>query len=71
MKLEICIPTYNHPKLVEYLIEKYDEMIEPYDIRITFYDSSENNLTKDIVKKSRYIDKKVFPYSCRLTILYN
>lgn len=61
-KLEIVIPTYNHPAFVEYILEKYDRFFDQYDFYISIHDSSTDDLTEKIVCNHARFNRQIFYY---------
>lgn len=50
-KIAVCIPTYNHPKVVEDVLSKCIDDYTKCQIDMYYYDSSDNDETKEIVEK--------------------
>ena len=50
-KIAVCVPTYNHPDVVEDVLSKSIQDYYNYGIDIYYYDSSEGNETELVVKK--------------------
>lgn len=51
VKLAVCIPTYNRPKVIAEFIEKYAPEYIKYNFDIYIYDSSEDKQTELIAKE--------------------
>lgn len=49
-KLAYCIPTYNHPEVIEDVIGKVGYLYKQFDIDIYIYDSSENKRTYWVIE---------------------
>ena len=62
MPLELVVPTYNKPKIVQYIIDEYNKQLEKVDFVLSVHDSSETNVIFDIISKSKFFKKKIFYY---------
>ena len=49
-KIAYCIPTYNHPDVIEDVLEKVGFLYKKFDIDVYIYDSSEDNRTYWVIK---------------------
>lgn len=54
-QLMIGVPTKDHPRYIQFYLSKTLDMAKEYGIDLHIFDSSETNLTKDIVNKKREI----------------
>lgn len=62
MRLEIIIPTYNHPLYIKKIVETYEDLFEQYDFIVSIHDSSSNNETEMLIKENRFFDKRLKYY---------
>lgn len=62
VKLEIIIPTYNHPDYIQYILKNYMPLIVKYDFMISIHDSSTNDETEEIVQRYKIITNKINYY---------
>ncbi len=51
-RLVFCVPTYNRSAMVEEFLEQFAPIFYQLKIDICFYDSSEDNTTELLVKRS-------------------
>lgn len=59
---EIVLVTYNHPKLIEYILGEYQNYFASLDFVLSVHDSSENDDTKAIVQSNKYYGTKLRYY---------
>lgn len=51
------MPTRNHPKLMEYFLDSVASSLEKYEVDLYIYDTSDNELTKNVVDS--YLNKNI------------
>lgn len=49
MGIAYCIPTYNHPEVIDDILSKSIELYQKYHMDVYIYDSSADNRTQDVV----------------------
>lgn len=55
VSIAICVPTYNHPDVVEDVLEKSIDTYRTYGIDVYYFDSSEQKDTKNVIEKYRML----------------
>lgn len=61
-EIVMCVPTYNHPNVVEDVLEKSLETYKKYNIDIYYFDSSEDEQTEKIIKKYQHLGYENLKY---------
>ena len=69
-RLEIVIPTRNHPESVELLLTAYHKLFDCFDFSVSIHDSSDDDLTLKACEKSSFFNRRVryFKYDVSVSI---
>lgn len=65
--LTVVIPTYNHPQMIDYILDNYS-FIDDYNLLVQIHDSSTNNETKDVVDKYKYKNLEYYKYDSKMNV---
>lgn len=61
MKLEIIIPTYNHPSYIKKIVSFYENLFSNYDFIVSIHDSSDNNQTERLIGNTSNVKYYRYP----------
>lgn len=66
--LTIVVPTYNHYSYIDYILNKYIDLLHDNKIIVEIHDSSDNSETMDLVNSYKFDNLKYIHYDSKINV---